>query len=107
MVNGALGGRAPLYCCRSARPARRSTPRLNAMRLVKFLAHAGVASRRAAEVLIAAGRVSVGGEVVTNPATDVDGESAVAVDGRPVQAEPREVHALNKPAGVVSTAHDT
>jgi 23S rRNA pseudouridine2605 synthase len=77
------------------------------MRLVKFLAHAGVASRRAAEVLIADGRVSVGGEVVTNPATDVDGASAVAVDGRPVKAEPREVHALNKPAGVVSTARDT
>jgi 23S rRNA pseudouridine2605 synthase len=77
------------------------------MRLVKFLAHAGVASRRAAEVLIADGRVSVGDEVVKNPATDVDEGSAVAVDGRPVQAEPREVHALNKPAGVVSTAHDT
>jgi 23S rRNA pseudouridine2605 synthase len=77
------------------------------MRLVKFLAHAGVASRRAAEVLIADGRVSVGGEVVTNPATDVDAASGVAVNGRPVEAEPREVHALNKPAGVVSTARDT
>jgi 23S rRNA pseudouridine2605 synthase len=77
------------------------------MRLVKFLAHAGVASRRAAEVLIAAGRVKVGGEVVTNPATDVDEASAVEVDGRPAEAEPREVHVLNKPAGVVSTARDT
>jgi len=77
------------------------------MRLVKFLAHAGVASRRAAERLIAAGHVSVGGEVVTNPATDVDESSGVAVDGRPVAPEQREVHALNKPAGVVSTARDT
>jgi 23S rRNA pseudouridine2605 synthase len=77
------------------------------MRLVKFLAHAGVASRRAAEGLIAEGRVSVGGEVVTNPATDVDDASGVAVDGKGVAAEPREVHALNKPAGVVSTARDT
>jgi 23S rRNA pseudouridine2605 synthase len=77
------------------------------MRLVKFLAHAGVASRRAAEGLIAAGHVSVGGEVVTNPATDVDESSGVAVDGRPVAPEQREVHALNKPAGVVSTARDT
>ena len=42
------------------------------VRLAKFLAHAGVASRRAAERLIADGRVSVGGEVETNPATDVD-----------------------------------
>ena len=77
------------------------------MRLVKFLAHAGVASRRGAEGLIAAGHVSVGGEVVTNPATDVDESSGVAVDGRPVSPEQREVHALNKPAGVVSTARDT
>ena len=77
------------------------------MRLAKFLAHAGVASRRAAEGLIAAGRVSVAGEAVTDPARDVDESSGVAVDGRPVEPEPREVHALNKPRGVVSTAHDT
>jgi 23S rRNA pseudouridine2605 synthase len=77
------------------------------VRLVKFLAHAGVASRRAAEGLIADGRVTVGGEVVTNPATDVDADSRVAVDGSSVAPEPREVHALNKPRGVVSTAHDT
>jgi 23S rRNA pseudouridine2605 synthase len=77
------------------------------MRLGKFLAHAGVASRRAAERLIDDGRVTVGGEVVTNPATDVDERSGVAVDGRPVAPEQREVHALNKPPGVVSTARDT
>ncbi len=77
------------------------------MRLAKFLAHAGVASRRAAEVMIADGRVRVGGEVVTDPARDVDVGSGVTVDGAPVAPEPREVHALNKPAGVVSTARDT
>jgi 23S rRNA pseudouridine2605 synthase len=77
------------------------------VRLVKFLAHAGVASRRAAERLIADGKVSVGGEVVTDPARDVDDSSRVAVDGRAVAPEPLEVHVLNKPAGVVSTAHDT
>src|SRR3954469_9490787 len=77
------------------------------MRLAKYLAHAGVASRRAAERLIADGKVTVGGEVVTNPATDVDDSSRVAVDGGLVRPEPREVHALNKPAGVVSTAKDT
>jgi 23S rRNA pseudouridine2605 synthase len=77
------------------------------VRLAKYLAHAGVASRRAAEQLIAAGRVSVGGEPVTDPARDVDESSGVAVDGRPVVPEPHEVHALNKPAGVVSTARDT
>ncbi|MEA2480364.1 MAG: rRNA synthase [Thermoleophilaceae bacterium] len=77
------------------------------MRLAKYLAHSGVASRRAAEQLVAAGRVSVGGERVTDPARDVDGDSGVAVDGEPVAPEPREVYALNKPAGVVSTASDT
>jgi 23S rRNA pseudouridine2605 synthase len=77
------------------------------VRLAKYLAHAGVASRRAAEQLIAAGRVSVGGEPVRDPARAVDESSRVAVDGRPVAPEPREVHALNKPAGVVSTARDT
>jgi 23S rRNA pseudouridine2605 synthase len=77
------------------------------VRLGKFLAHAGVASRRAAERLIAEGRVTVAGERVTNPAHDVDVRSGVAVDGERVAPEPREVHALNKPAGVVSTASDT
>lgn len=77
------------------------------MRLAKFLAHAGVASRRAAEQLVRAGRVSVAGAVVRDPARDVDESSGVAVDGRPVRPEPREVHALNKPVGVVSTARDT
>ena len=77
------------------------------MRLAKFLAHAGVASRRAAEGLIASGRVSVGSEVVTDPARDVDESSMVAVDGEPVRPERRVVYAVNKPKGVVSTASDT
>jgi 23S rRNA pseudouridine2605 synthase len=76
------------------------------VRLAKYLAHAGVASRRAAERLIADGRVTVGGDAVTDPARDVDASSGVAVDGEPVAVEPREVYALNKPAGVVSTARD-
>jgi 23S rRNA pseudouridine2605 synthase len=76
------------------------------VRLAKYLAHAGVASRRAAERLIATGKVRVGGEIVTDPARDVDEGSGVEVDGRPVAPEPREVWALNKPAGVVSTASE-
>ena len=74
------------------------------MRLAKYLAHAGVASRRSAEELIAAGRVRVGGELVTDPARDVDESSEVAVDGKRISPEPREVWAVNKPKGVVSTA---
>jgi 23S rRNA pseudouridine2605 synthase len=77
------------------------------VRLARYLAHAGVASRRAAEKLIADGRVSVGGEVVTDPARDVDEASGVEMDGAPVAPEAREVWIVNKPAGVVSTASDT
>jgi 23S rRNA pseudouridine2605 synthase len=76
------------------------------VRLAKYLAHAGVASRRAAEELIAAGSVRVGGEVVTDPARDVGEDAHVEVDGEPVAPEPREVWAVNKPAGVVSTARE-
>ena len=77
------------------------------MRLAKYLAHAGVASRRAAEQLVFAGRVTVGGEVVRDPARDVGEADAIAVDGRGVALERRHVvFALNKPAGYVSTAKD-
>jgi 23S rRNA pseudouridine2605 synthase len=77
------------------------------LRLAKFLAHAGIASRRHAEELIRAGRVTVAGETVTDPARDVEADSRVAVDGEGIKgAEPRVVYALNKPPGVVSTAHD-
>lgn len=76
------------------------------MRLAKFLAHSGVASRRASEGLIAAGRVTVGGEPVTDPARDVDEASGVAVDGRAVGPEPRETWILNKPLNVTSTADE-
>jgi 23S rRNA pseudouridine2605 synthase len=76
------------------------------MRLAKYLAHAGVASRRSAERLIADGKVRVGGEVVTDPARDVGDDSKVEVEGRPIKPEPREVWAVNKPKGVVSTARE-
>ncbi len=77
------------------------------MRLAKYLAHAGVASRRAAEELVRAGRVTVGAEVVRDPARDVDAASRVAVDGRAVADDAeRVVYALHKPVGVVSTARD-
>jgi 23S rRNA pseudouridine2605 synthase len=76
------------------------------MRLVKFLAHGGVASRRRAETIIAKGRVTVAGEVVTDPARDVGEGDDVRVDGSPVVAEAREVWAVHKPAGVVSTARE-
>jgi 23S rRNA pseudouridine2605 synthase len=77
------------------------------MRLAKYLAHAGVASRRAAETMIRAGRVAVAGEVVLDPALDVDDDSGVAVEGRTLpRARGRVVYAVNKPLGVISTARD-
>ena len=76
------------------------------MRLAKYLAHAGVASRRRVEALIASGAVTVAGEVVTDPARDVDSTSGVEVEGEPVRPEPREVWLLNKPLDVVSTARE-
>jgi 23S rRNA pseudouridine2605 synthase len=51
--------------------------------------------------------VTVGGEVVRDPARDVDESSGVALDGSALAPEPREVYALHKPPGVVSTAKDT
>lgn len=78
------------------------------MRLAKQLAHAGVASRRGAEGLIAEGRVAVNGAVVTDPARDVGLEDLVEVDGRRLEGpEAKVVYAVHKPAGVVSTARDT
>lgn len=76
------------------------------VRLAKFLAHGGVASRRKAEEIIAKGLVTVGGEVVTDPARNVEEGDDVRVNGGPVGAEVREVWAVNKPAGVVSTARE-
>ncbi|MDQ6775366.1 MAG: rRNA pseudouridine synthase [Actinomycetota bacterium] len=77
------------------------------MRLGKFLATAGVTSRRGAEEVIRAGRVTVAGAVVTDPARDVAADDEVAVDGAPIGASgQRVVYAVNKPPGVVSTARD-
>ena len=76
------------------------------MRLAKYLAHSGVASRRRAEELVRAGRVTVAGDVVEDPAREVADDDAVTVDGRPVAPEPREVWAVNKPLGVTSTARE-
>jgi 23S rRNA pseudouridine2605 synthase len=78
------------------------------MRLAKYLAHAGVASRRAAETMIGEGRVTLAGETVRDPARDVDENCSLTVDGRQVSGpEEPVVYALNKPLGVLSTAQDT
>ena len=77
-------------------------------RLQKVLAHAGVASRRAAEALIEAGRVTVNGKAVTELGTRVDaGRDAIKVDGRRIGgAEPPVYLAMHKPRGYVTTLSD-
>lgn len=77
-------------------------------RLSRFLAHAGIASRRRAEALIAAGRVQVNGVRVTEQGTRINPDTdLILVDNKPVRATSRGVYLLlNKPVGYVSTARD-
>ncbi|MFZ5447463.1 MAG: pseudouridine synthase, partial [Thermodesulfobacteriota bacterium] len=77
-------------------------------RLQKFLARAGVASRRAAEEYIRAGRVAVNGQVVTEMGVKVDpDQDVVKVDGRPVKVKVALVTVmLHKPSGYVCTTRD-
>ncbi|MBI1176247.1 pseudouridine synthase [bacterium] len=77
------------------------------MRLQKFLAEAGIASRRAAEALITSSRVSVNGRIVTELGTKIDPNvDQVEFDGDPVRAKRRLYVALNKPPGYVCTRSD-
>jgi 23S rRNA pseudouridine2605 synthase/16S rRNA pseudouridine516 synthase len=76
-------------------------------RLQKVMAAAGVASRRVSEDLIAAGRVSVNGVVVTEPGRRVVPTDEVSVDGSAIQLDPsRRYLMLNKPVGIVSSLAD-
>lgn len=78
------------------------------MRLNKFLAQAGIASRRKGEQFILEGRVKINGQVAEHPAQDIDPDiDIVKVDGRSVFNLEQKVYViLNKPRGVVTTAND-
>jgi 23S rRNA pseudouridine2605 synthase len=77
-------------------------------RLARFLAHAGVASRRHAEALIAAGRVQVNGVTVTAQGTRIQpARDIVSVEGKQVSAPAQHIYVLlHKPVGYVSTVYD-
>ena len=76
-------------------------------RIAKRLARAGIASRRDAERMIEAGRVSLNGASVETPATLVTPSDVIAVDGTPVPAPERtRLWLLHKPAGLVTTDRD-
>ena len=78
-----------------------------AERLQKVLAAAGVASRRSAETLIAAGRVTVDGRVATLGTQADPDRSVIAVDGRVIGAAAAHAYlVLHKPGGVTSTTRD-
>ncbi|MCC2333313.1 pseudouridine synthase [Cellulomonas wangsupingiae] len=112
-TGAAGGGRGPRGAGRPARrPAQAAEPidvhDPEGVRLQKVLASAGLGSRRACEELIAAGRVTVDGQPVSELGVRVDPLTAVIhVDGMRVQLDSSVVTlALNKPVGVVSTMHD-
>ena len=76
-------------------------------RIAKWLARAGVASRRDAEKIIAEGRVKLDGQLVTQPATFVQPDDIVTVDGRAVnEPERTRLFRFHKPAGLVTTHRD-
>ncbi|MDP5866221.1 pseudouridine synthase [Streptococcus mutans] len=76
------------------------------MRINKYIAHAGVASRRKAEELIKRGLVTLNGQVVTELATTVKSGDRVEVEGQPIYNEEKVYYLLNKPRGVISSVRD-
>ncbi len=73
------------------------------MRINKYIAHAGVASRRKAEELIKQGLVTVNGQVVRELATTIKSGDKVEVEGQPIYNEEKVYYLLNKPRGVISS----
>lgn len=77
------------------------------MRLQKFLAESGVASRRASEAIILEGRVSVNGQIVRKLGTTIEpARDQVELDGRPLKVRRKIYIALNKPPGFLCTRKD-
>ncbi|MBQ3468654.1 MAG: rRNA pseudouridine synthase [Bacilli bacterium] len=75
-------------------------------RLQKVISEAGIASRRKAEDLIVAGKVSVNGKIITELGYKVSGNDIVSVEGKELKKEDKVYFLLNKPRGVVSTTSD-
>ncbi len=78
------------------------------MRIAKFMAAAGIASRRKSEEIVRQGHVKVNGKIIYDPATNVEPEAdVVQVDGRKIEAPDEKIYImLNKPLGCVSTCQD-
>ena len=77
------------------------------IRLQKYLADAGVASRRKCEELINAGRVSVNGQIITELGVKVSPTDAVTLDGKPIKSKAQLIYImLHKPEGVITSVSD-
>jgi len=103
------GGKPPEFDSRRRDPRRfkQDLPEPNKERIARRLARAGIASRRDAEALIAAGRVRVNGEVLASPAFNVAAEDRIEVDGTEIPpVERTRLFLFHKPAGVVTTNRD-
>ena len=98
------------------RPGRRTRPQSSSHtdpdwsegeRIAKWLARAGVASRRESETLIEAGKVTVNGRKLTSPAFKVIGKETIKVNGKPVKApEATRLWRYHKPSGLITTTQD-
>jgi len=90
------------------KPAAEAPPAAkSAERIAKVMARAGLASRREAEAWIAAGRVSVNGNVIMSPALNVTPADSISVDGKPLpQRERTRLFLFHKPRGLVTTSTD-
>ena len=76
-------------------------------RIAKFISDSGVASRRAAEDMIARGMVYVNGEKITTPVCFVDASDRIEINGTPIVARTKtELYAFHKPINTMTTAHD-
>ena len=78
------------------------------VRIAKFIADSGVASRRAAEGLIASGRVSINGATIDSPVNFVDENDTVEIDGKKISSRTdTELYMFHKPINTMTTARDT
>ena len=99
---------------KSPRPSTRATSALNSrrgkddggMRLNKFIAHAGICSRRDADMYIRSGNVTINGEVVTEMGYKVQPTDRVCFDGVELKAEKKVYVLLNKPKNYITTTDD-
>jgi 23S rRNA pseudouridine2605 synthase len=97
-----------MFCYQAPMTARKSGgDEAVGERIAKVIARAGLASRREAEAIIAAGRVAVNGAVIASPALNVTAQDSITVDGEPLpQRERTRLFLYHKPRGLVTTRSD-